>query len=175
MGLDAQPAGHLYLVFTRLRHEATSRHVHDDSQAVVKDRGRMPPATPQTTAAPGRSKSPAKPKRPRFARLRAAGELVRTLVLDNPLLAGLGAMAAVLLLMFFIGLSVIAPHSRGTETSLSGATQLIQRNGVVDATLRDQDSRVELVATDGRLLWATYPHADSYTGRLLTRDRKSVV
>ena len=129
----------------------------------------MSQATSQPTSAPEPAKArPAKPKGPRFGRLRAAGELVRTLVLDNPLLAGLGAMAAVLLLMFFIGLTIIAPHARGTETSLSGATQLIQKNRVAQATLRDQDSRVELATTDGRLLWATYPHADSYTGRLLT-------
>jgi len=84
-----------------------------------------------------------------------------------PLLAGLLATAGVLVVLFFVGLSILAPHSPGRQVTLTTATELIANGGVTKATLRDQDARLELRAATGQQLWATYPHADSYTGTML--------
>jgi cell division protease FtsH len=85
----------------------------------------------------------------------------------SPLLAALAATAAVLLTLFFLGLSIIAPHSPGRETSLTNATELVKRGQAASATLLDQDARLELRTTNDQLVWANYPHADSYTSNLL--------
>ena len=37
------------------------------------------------------------------------------IVAANPLLSGLAAIAAVLIVLFFVGLSVIAPHSAASR------------------------------------------------------------
>jgi cell division protease FtsH len=85
----------------------------------------------------------------------------------SPLLAALAATAAVLLTLFFLGLSILAPHSPGSETSLTNATELVKRGQATSARLLDQDARLELHTTTDQLVWANYPHADSYTSNLL--------
>lgn len=93
----------------------------------------------------------------------------------SPLLSALAATAAVLLALFFIGLTLIAPHQFGKQTSLTSATNMVSHGEVTEATLRDQDARLELKTTAGQRLWATYPHSDSYTGTLLALlQRKQV-
>jgi cell division protease FtsH len=110
----------------------------------------------------------AKPlSKPPFSTLRTFAGLVAEAVAASPLLAGLLATAAVLLVLFFVGLSILAPHSIGKQTSLTNATELISQGQVAKTTVRDQDSRLELSTTSGQRLWASYPHADSYTGTLL--------
>jgi cell division protease FtsH len=86
---------------------------------------------------------------------------------DSPLLAGLLATAGLLLVLFFVGLSILAPHSAGKQTTLTSATELVSHGQVAKATLRDQDARLELRTAGGEQLWASYPHADTYTGTLL--------
>ncbi len=99
--------------------------------------------------------------------LRAFGRGLASFALGSPLLAGLAATAMVLIALFFLGLSVIAPNATGPQTALSNATVLIDHGEVAAATLRDQDSLVELQLTDGSYLWAAYPHSDTYTSTLL--------
>jgi cell division protease FtsH len=72
-----------------------------------------------------------------------------------------------LLVLFFVGLSIIAPHSAGQQTTLSGATELISDGQATQATLLDQDARLELRTDNGQALWASYPHSDSYTATLI--------
>ncbi len=100
---------------------------------------------------------------------RLADALKRPLffALDNPLMVGLATAVVVLLALFFIGLSILAPKSRGTEVPLSQATTLIKIDAVKQATLLDQDARVEFTTTLGAHLWSAYPHADAYTSQLL--------
>ncbi len=88
--------------------------------------------------------------------------------LDNPLMVGLATAVVVLLALFFIGLSILAPATHGTEVSLSEATTLIKIDAVKQATLLDQDARMELTTTLGAHLWTAYPHADAYTSQLLS-------
>ncbi len=95
--------------------------------------------------------------------LSALGELMLT----KPLLTGLATTAALLLVIFFVGLGLIAPHSPGSQVSLTSAQSLIAHNAATSATLLDQDARLELHTVAGTQVWATYPHSDSYTGQLL--------
>jgi cell division protease FtsH len=95
---------------------------------------------------------------------------------QNALLLGLALAATTLLILFFVGLSLLAPDSPGREIRLSEARTLIappkidkkeQPSKVAQATLRDQDSRLELSTFGGERLWTSYPHSDSYTSALL--------
>src|SRR5262249_28440926 len=97
-------------------------------------------------------------------------------LLGNALLLGLAITATTLIILFFVGLSVLQPRSPGREIRLSEATTLITTKGALrEATLRDQDSRVELVGVAGGQFWASYPHADSYTSELLNQLRRAHV
>jgi cell division protease FtsH len=87
---------------------------------------------------------------------------------SSPMTTGLAATAALLLVLFFLGLSIISPHPAGKQTSLSNATALISSGQATRAVLLDQDAQLELRTSGGEELWAAYPQADSYTGTLLT-------
>ncbi|MCL2419394.1 MAG: ATP-dependent zinc metalloprotease FtsH [Conexibacteraceae bacterium] len=91
-------------------------------------------------------------------------------VARNTLAVGLATTAATLLILFFVGLSILAPSSRGQEIQFSDALAFIDTPGAVQqATLLDQDARLELVTPSGQRLWTAYPHADPYTQELLTQ------
>ena len=106
-----------------------------------------------------------------FARLRARRMLVT-----------LAVAAVALIVLFFVGLSAIGPSSAGRQVPLSEVVALIPTKPVADATtglasatLRDQDSRIEVTTVDGEQLWAVYPSSDSYTGELLEKLRRGKV
>jgi cell division protease FtsH len=114
--------------------------------------------------------------RSRSQRLADAAMAVRRVVGENALTLGLASSAATLMVLFFVGLSVLSPGSPGREVRLSDATTLISTKGAVrQATLRDQDTRLELLSSSGERLWASYPHADAYTSQLLDLLRKRKV
>jgi cell division protease FtsH len=94
--------------------------------------------------------------------------MVLQAIQGSPMTAGLAAMAALLLVLFFLGLSIISPHPAGKQTSLSNATALISSGQATRAVLLDQDAQLELRTSGGEEFWAAYPQADSYTGTLLT-------
>ena len=106
-------------------------------------------------------------RKSRFTGLRRAGALVWAVISESPLLSGLAATAVLLVILFFVGLSIISPHSTGQQTTLSNATELISQGQVTQVTLLDQDARLELRTSTGQALWASYPHSDSYTGALI--------
>ena len=106
-------------------------------------------------------------RKQRFAALRRGAAVVWGVLTESPLLSGLAATAVLLVVLFFVGLSIIGPHAGGQETTLTNATELISRGRVTQATLLDQDSQLELRTSSGQSLWATYPHSDSYTGTLI--------
>jgi cell division protease FtsH len=107
-------------------------------------------------------------RKPPFSWLRTGAKAVRDVVTASPLLAGLAGTAAVLLILFFVGLSIVERSPSGRQITLSSATELISTRGrVADATLLDQDSSLELRTQTGEKLWASYPQSDSYTGTLL--------
>src|SRR5262245_23851437 len=110
--------------------------------------------------------------RPTIAsRLRDAGRTVLEAVLENPLLFGFLVTALSLIALFFVGLAILAPHSPGSETTLTNATSLISRRQVANAVLKDQDARLEIKTRKGQELWASYPHEGSYTSTLLNTLR----
>ncbi len=106
--------------------------------------------------------------------VRAFLGVVVELLLAKPLATALAGTAALLLVLFAIGLALVAPRSSGTQVSLTSALTLVEEKPtpVVSATLLDQDSRLELRTTTGEQLWAAYPHSDTYTGQLLARPAK---
>jgi cell division protease FtsH len=94
-------------------------------------------------------------------------DLIET-ILGNVLMAGLASAAAILLVLFFIGLSILSPSSPGKQVMFSTAESLIETSGAVtQATLLDQDARLELTESTGAQVWTAYPHADPYTAQLL--------
>ena len=107
--------------------------------------------------------------------LRGFAAVIAEAVRASPLMAGLRATAALLLVLFFVGLGAIAPHSRGQQVTLTSATELVSRRQVASATLLDQDARLELRLFGGQQVWAAYPHADPYTGTLLAQLQRDHV
>jgi cell division protease FtsH len=105
--------------------------------------------------------------KPPFSWLRHGAEAIADMVRASPLLAALAATALLLLILFFVGLSIIARPPAGKETTLTNATELISQGRVADATLLDQNSSLELRTLDGKEVWANYPQSNSYTGTLL--------
>jgi cell division protease FtsH len=104
-----------------------------------------------------------------------AGRTLLGFVLAKALLVGLAMCAVALVALFFAGLSATTPHSPGREVPLSQATRLVERGSVEVATLRDEDSRIEIRTDRGVALWAAYPNADSYTSELLDLLREKRV
>jgi cell division protease FtsH len=103
------------------------------------------------------------------SRLAERGEAFLGFIARNALAVGLATLAVTLLILFFVGLSILAPNPQGRQVQWSQAWSLIQTNGAVrQATLLDQDARLELVTKSGTQLWTAYPHADPYTSNLLT-------
>ncbi len=108
-------------------------------------------------------------RKPPLSWLRTGAKAVRDVVTASPLLAGLAGTAAVLLILFFVGLSLIGRSPTGRETTLTNATELISQGRVSQATLLDQDAAITLRTLSGEKLWANYPSSNSYTGTLLTQ------
>ena len=65
-------------------------------------------------------------------------------------MAGLAATAVVLLVLFFVGLSISAPHSVGKQINLTSATELISQGRVAQATLLRPGRALELRTDGGR-------------------------
>jgi cell division protease FtsH len=114
-------------------------------------------------------------RRSRGQRMADSAAGIWAVIAGNALTLGLAISATTLLALFFIGLSLLGPGSPGREVRLSEATTLINAKQVAEATLRDQDSRLEFTTTAGAQEWTSYPHADAYTSQLLELLRKRKV
>jgi cell division protease FtsH len=113
-------------------------------------------------------------RKSRSRRLKESGRSGLEFAGRNALVLGLAVSAAMLLTLFFVGLSILSPSSPGREIPLSDALTMIaqKRPVAAQATLRDQDARMELSTIDGQQLWVSYPHTDSYTSSLIDQLRK---
>jgi cell division protease FtsH len=105
--------------------------------------------------------------KPPFSWLRAGARSVRDIVAASPLLVGLAGTAVLLLILFFVGLSLLGGSPTGQQTTLTNATELISQGHVVQATMLDEDTALTLRTQSGESLWAAYPSSNSYTGTLL--------
>jgi cell division protease FtsH len=122
---------------------------------------------------PRRAPTSSLARKPLSKRLRDRGMMFLELLASNALIVGLASMAVLMIVLFFIGLSILSPSSPGREVPLSDATALIATKGAVSAaTLRDQDARLELKTFPGEHLWSSYPHTDSYTSSLIEQLHK---
>jgi cell division protease FtsH len=106
-------------------------------------------------------------RKPPFTWLRTAGEMIRDVVVASPLLSALAGTAAVLLILFFIGLSLVSGSPPGRETTLSHSLELVSDGDVAQVKLLDQQAALQLQTLTGEKLWASYPQSNSYTGTLL--------
>jgi cell division protease FtsH len=104
----------------------------------------------------------------RLSRLGATMLAPLRVLASNVIASGLCLLAGVLVLLFFLFLAALQPHSPGTEVDLSTANQTINQGKAQSAVLRDQDARIELKTAQGDV-WAAYPHSDAYTTSLLDR------
>ena len=114
-------------------------------------------------------------RKPPFSWLRTGASAIRDMVVASPMVAALAATAAILLILFFVGLSLIGRSPSGQQTSLTNATELISKGSVAQATVLDQDAALTLRTLDGENLWASYPSSNSYTGTLLALLQKEKV
>src|SRR5262245_16600000 len=106
--------------------------------------------------------------------LRGIGEGIA----GNPLPAALLAIAALLIGLFVWGIVSLQPSSPGRQVALSEVTGLLDGSSgpllvpgqsLAQATLRDQDARVEVQTAAGDELWASYPKSDAFTSQLLAK------
>ena len=82
---------------------------------------------------------------------------------------GLATTAVLLIVLFFVGVTILTPHTAGQEVEFSKVTTLISTPGAVQqATLYDQDARIQLITANGQKIWTAYPHDDAYTSQLIT-------
>jgi cell division protease FtsH len=89
-------------------------------------------------------------------------------VARNPLMVGLALAFCLLVALFFIGISLLAPHSPGQPVDFSTAQQDVATRGrVIHATMLDQDAREQLQLRDGTNVWTAYPAANPYTAQIL--------
>jgi cell division protease FtsH len=90
-------------------------------------------------------------------------------IAQRPLMFGLATTAALLLALFFIGVSILTPSTPGTSISFSQAENLISTRGAVQqATMYDQDARLGLLTASGQQYWTAYPTSNAYTQQLLS-------
>jgi cell division protease FtsH len=86
----------------------------------------------------------------------------------NSLKVGLATAAVLLVVLFFVGVTILTPHTSGQQVEFSKVTTLIKTPGAVQqATLYDQDARIQLITATGQRVWTAYPHDDAYTSQLI--------
>ncbi|HST39548.1 MAG TPA: ATP-dependent zinc metalloprotease FtsH [Conexibacter sp.] len=76
---------------------------------------------------------------------------------------GLMTAAIVIVILFFTLLGATKPSSNGVGIPLSTVFTLARDRAVVEATLLDQDSRVQVVTRDAELFWSAYPSSGAQT------------
>jgi cell division protease FtsH len=89
-------------------------------------------------------------------------------VAGNALMYGLATAAATFLVLFFVGISILAPNTPGRQINFSAAIALIKHHDVHFAELLDQDSRLEITTTGATHVWTAYPTNGPYTSNLIT-------
>jgi cell division protease FtsH len=98
--------------------------------------------------------------------LRNGAAAVRRSLLRDLFALGLMTAALVIVILFFTLLGATKPSSSGTGIPLSQVFTLARDRGVVEATLLDQDARVQVITRDGSEFWAAYPSSGAQTSSL---------
>jgi cell division protease FtsH len=92
---------------------------------------------------------------------------------SQPILAFLVGLAALLFTLFFLMLGGLSPSSPGREVSLDQVLNAAKQRQVAQATLKDEDARVEIGTRNGEQLWAAYPKSEGQTSRIIDAMVKS--
>ncbi len=93
--------------------------------------------------------------------------------ITQPIAAGLTGLAAILFTIFFLALGSLNPSSPGKEAGLGQILNAAQQRQVATATIKDEDSRVEVTTRAGERFWASYPRSEGATSRLIDAMTKS--
>ena len=91
----------------------------------------------------------------------------------QPIVAGLGGLAAIFLTIFFLMLGSLSPSSPGREVPLDQVLTAAKQRQVAEATLKDEDARIELTTRNGEQVWAAYPKSEGQTARLIDAMTKA--
>jgi len=85
----------------------------------------------------------------------------------QPIVGFLTALAVVLFIAFFAMLGSLSPSSPGREVSLDQVLTAAKQRQVQQATILDEDTRVEIRTRAGEQLWAAYPKSEGATARII--------
>jgi cell division protease FtsH len=103
----------------------------------------------------------------------AIPRMFRDYLLAQPIVAGLGTLSIVLFIVFFMMLGTLNPHSPGQEVPLGQVLTAAKQRQVTNATILDEDHRIEIVTRSGQRAWAAYPASEGQTSRLIDALQKA--
>ncbi|MDO8212962.1 ATP-dependent zinc metalloprotease FtsH [Conexibacter sp. CPCC 206217] len=98
--------------------------------------------------------------------LRNGATAIRRFLLRDVFALGLMIAALVIVILFFTLLGATKPSSSGVGIPLSQVFTLARERVIVEATLLDQDARVQIHTRDGSEFWAAYPSSGAQTATL---------
>jgi cell division protease FtsH len=108
-----------------------------------------------------------------FEVLFAIPKMFRDYLLTQPIVAALGGLSIVLFVVFFMMLGTLAPKSPGQEVPLGQVLTAAKQRQVANATILDEDHRIELTTRSGQRVWAAYPASEGQTSRLIDALQKA--
>jgi cell division protease FtsH len=92
---------------------------------------------------------------------------VRDYLALQPVVGFLGALAAGLLIAFFLLLGSLSPSAPGTPVALSQVLQAAAQRQVVSATIYDQDANVAISTRSGQHVYASYAKSAGEESQLI--------
>ena len=141
---------------------------HSEQQTTEQER---PLGTKRATRADGLRRSGvrsglAERRSPVADSVRNGAAAVRRFLLRDLFALGLMIAALVIVILFFTLLGATKPSSSGTGIPLSQVFTLARDRAIVEATLLDEDARVQVHTRDGAEYWAAYPSSGAQTATL---------
>src|SRR5688500_8247101 len=91
----------------------------------------------------------------------------------QPIVAALSGLAIIFLTIFFLMLGSLCPSSPGREVPLDQVLTAAKQRQVAEATLKDEDARIEIGTQRGEQVWAAYPKSEGQTARLIDAMTKA--
>jgi cell division protease FtsH len=102
-----------------------------------------------------------------------AVQFTRGYVAQQPIVAVLAGIAAVLFTLFFVMLAGLSPSSPGKSVGLGQVLGAAEQRQIASAKILDEDARVEVKNRAGQEFWAAYPRSEGATSRIIDAVQKS--
>jgi cell division protease FtsH len=103
----------------------------------------------------------------------AIPKMFKDYLVVQPIVAGLGFLSIVLFIVFFTMLGTLNPATSGQEVPLGQVLQAAKQRQVADATILDEDHRIQITTRSGQKAWAAYPASEGQTSRLIDAMSKA--